>query len=189
MQAIAFRAILTSGEYPNNMREWQNITPTDQTWDKWKINFLLAYTSNELRNKARDSVGQPFGGQAIAQSLTQQVQPKVTNQMVYTLAGYLNNIVATATTTGRGTKLADLSASMYTLVDTNADQDKELKQMREQINALCNSNNNPEPTQAAQQGKCALTAHQWDEACRMPKMHATSTPRSSKTDPRGPRRL
>ena len=66
MQAITFRAILASGEYPNNMREWQKLTPADQTWDKWKTKFLLAYTAKELSDKARDAVGQPLGGQAIA---------------------------------------------------------------------------------------------------------------------------
>ena len=34
MQAIAFRAILTSGEYPDDIREWQKLTPAEQTWDK-----------------------------------------------------------------------------------------------------------------------------------------------------------
>ena len=29
MQAIAFRAILASGEYPNDMREWHNLTPAE----------------------------------------------------------------------------------------------------------------------------------------------------------------
>ena len=65
MQAIAFRAILASGEHPKNMREWQNLTPADQTWDKWKTKLLLDYVAKELSNKARDAVGQPFGGQAI----------------------------------------------------------------------------------------------------------------------------
>ena len=45
MQSIAFRSILVSGEYPDDMREWQNLTPADQTWEKWKTKFLLAYVS------------------------------------------------------------------------------------------------------------------------------------------------
>ena len=36
MQVIAFTAILASGEYPNDMREWQMLTPADQKWDKWE---------------------------------------------------------------------------------------------------------------------------------------------------------
>ena len=43
MQAIVFRAILTSGEYPDDMREWQKLTPAEQMWDKWKTKFFLAY--------------------------------------------------------------------------------------------------------------------------------------------------
>ena len=87
-------------------------------------------------------MGQPFGGQAIAQALPQQVRLQVTNQMVDMLAGYLDNIAAAATITGCGTELADLASSMAILVDTNADQAKELKQIQEQINALGNSSNN-----------------------------------------------
>ena len=143
MQTIAFRAILASWEYPDNMREWKKLTPADQTWDKWKTKFLLAYAAKDLSNKAKGAVGQPFGGQAIAQALPQQVQPQVTNQMVDTLVGYLDNIAAAATTTGSGTELSDLAASMAILLDTNTDQAKELKQIQEQINALGNSSNNP----------------------------------------------
>ena len=106
------------------MREWQKLTPADQTWDKLKTKFLLAYAAKDLRDKARDAVGGLFGGQDIAQALPQQVQPQVTNQMVDTLAGYLDKIAAAATTTGRGTNLADLSASMAILVGTNAAQAK-----------------------------------------------------------------
>ena len=69
-------------------------------------------------------MGQPFGGQAIAQALPQQVKTQVTNQIVKTLAGYLDNIAAAATTTGRGIELDDIATSMAILVDTNAAQAK-----------------------------------------------------------------
>ena len=140
MQAIAFRANLASGEYPDNMRKWQKLTPAEHMWDKCNTECLLAYADKELIDKARDAVGQPFGGQSIVQALTQQVQPQVTNQMVETLDGYLNNISAAATTTGRGKELDDFAASMAILVDTNASQAKVLKQMRYQINDFCNNN-------------------------------------------------
>ena len=124
MQGIAFRAILTSGEYPDNMREWQKLTPADQTWGNWKTKFLLVYSSKELSDKAMGAVRKPFGGQAIAQALPQQVQPQVTNQMFNMLSGYLDNTTAAANTTGRVTELADLATSMSILVDTNAAQSK-----------------------------------------------------------------
>ena len=129
MQAIAFRAILASVEYPSDMREWQKLPHAEHKWAKWRTKFLLVYAAKELSDKARDTVGQPFGGQAIAQALPKQVQPQVTNQMVDNLSGCLDNIAAAATTTGRGIELADLAASMPILVDTNAAQAKELKQM------------------------------------------------------------
>ena len=71
MQVIAFRVILASGEYPNNMREWKKIPPAKNMWAKWKTKFLLAYAAKELSDKARDAVGQPFSGQSIAQALSQ----------------------------------------------------------------------------------------------------------------------
>ena len=79
MQAIAFRSILASGEYPEDMREWKKLTPDEQTWGKWKNKFLLFYAAKDLIYKARGGMGQPFGGQDIAQALPQQVQPQVTN--------------------------------------------------------------------------------------------------------------
>ena len=104
---------------------------------------LLAYAAKHLSDKARDAVGQLFYGQAITQALPQKVHPQATNQKVDTLEGYLDNIAAAATTTRRGTELADLAASMAIILDTNSAQAKELKQIREQINVLRNNNNNP----------------------------------------------
>ena len=60
--------------------------------------------------------------------------------MVETLSGYLDNITAASNTTGQDTELDDIASSMAILVDTNAAQAKELKQMQDQINAFCNSN-------------------------------------------------
>ena len=85
---------------------------------------MLAYAAKYLSDKARDEVGHPFGGQAIAQALPQQVEPQVINHVVDTLDGYLDNIVAAATTPGQGTEMADISSSMDILVDTNAAQAK-----------------------------------------------------------------
>ena len=72
-------------------------------------------------------MGQPFGSQAIAHTLPQEVQPQVTKQMIHTLAGYLDNITVAATITVRHTEMADLAASMAILVDTNSAQSKKLK--------------------------------------------------------------
>ena len=44
--------------------------------------------------------------------------------MVDTLAGYLDNIAAAATTTGRVKEMADLADSMVILVDINTAQTK-----------------------------------------------------------------
>ena len=73
IQEIAFTDILASGECPDNMREWQKLAPAEQTWEKWKIKFLLTYAAKLLSDKARDVVGQTFGGQAITQAMPQKV--------------------------------------------------------------------------------------------------------------------
>ena len=89
---------------------------------------------------ARETVDQLFGGEATELPPTHNnIHMPVTNQMVDTLAGYLDNIAAAATNAGGGKELAELAASVAILVDTNAVQARELKQIREQINALKNN--------------------------------------------------
>ena len=59
------------------------------------------------------------------------------NQMLNSLEGYLDNIVATATQTeANGGPLAALAASLAVSVDTVARQQLEIKRLTEHINAL-----------------------------------------------------
>ena len=138
MHTIAFMALLDSNEYPYDMREWQNITLTKQTWEEWRVKFLAAHAAKDIRGKTCEDVGQMFGGED-----TKQPPPPswkrdvpITNNMVDTLEGYLDNIAAEAMNVGGGKELADLAASMAILVDTNVAQAKDIKKMREKINAL-----------------------------------------------------
>ena len=63
------------------------------------MNFLTAYAARELSDKAHEDVGQPFGGKATEQTTPpgRKGDVPITNQMVETLAGYLDNITNAAT--------------------------------------------------------------------------------------------
>ena len=61
----------------------------------------------------------------------------MSNQMLDSLEGYLDNIAAAAThTAATGTPLAELAASLAVSVDTVARQQIEIKRLTEHINAL-----------------------------------------------------
>ena len=61
----------------------------------------------------------------------------MSHQMLDSLEGYLDNIVAAATqTAATGTPLAELAASLAVSVDTEARQQIEIKRLTEHINAL-----------------------------------------------------
>ena len=61
----------------------------------------------------------------------------MSNQMLDSLEGYLDNIAAAATqTAAMGTLLAELAASLAVSVDTVAHQQIEIKRLTEHINAL-----------------------------------------------------
>ena len=63
--------------------------------------------------------------------------PPLTNEMMDSLEGYLDNIAAAATqTAANGGPLAELAASLEMLVDTVARQQLEIKRLLEQLNAL-----------------------------------------------------
>ena len=82
---------------------------------------MAAYAAKELSDKARGAEGRPFGGKATEQPPPpgRKGEMPITNQMVDTLAGYLDNIAAAAMNVGGGKELEDLAASMLILVDTN----------------------------------------------------------------------
>ena len=61
----------------------------------------------------------------------------MSNQMLDSLEGYLDNIAAAATqTAATGTPITELAASLAVSVDTMARQQIEIKRLTEHINAL-----------------------------------------------------
>ena len=61
----------------------------------------------------------------------------LTNQVLDSLEGYLDNIAAAATqTVAKGSPLAELAASLAVSVDTVVRQKQEINRLYEQINAM-----------------------------------------------------
>ena len=119
-------------------REWRKLPAHEQTWTERK-NFCVAYAAKQHGEKERDGVDQPFGG--VVESIpTEDSLPAGLNEMMDSLAVYLENIVAEATEndSAQGGLLAELSASIDILEDTNYTQAKELEQLQQEVNALQN---------------------------------------------------
>ena len=60
--AVALKALLQSGEYETETREWSKLQETQQTWTKWKTNFREAYVAKRRSEAAREEEEKPFGG-------------------------------------------------------------------------------------------------------------------------------
>ena len=92
----------------------------------------------------REGEQKPFGGSAQfgpapieEKTAPESNPPQMSNQMLDSLEGYLDNIAAAATqTAATGTPLAELAASLAVSVDTVACQQIEIKRLTEHINAL-----------------------------------------------------
>ena len=141
---VALKSLLQSGEYETETREWSRLPEDEQTWEEWKTTFRVAYLDKQRSKAAREGEGKPFGGSAQfgAASVAQDKKkkegtPKISNQMLDSLEGYLDNIAAAATqTTANGGPLAELSAILAVSVDTVARQQPEIKRRTEHLNAL-----------------------------------------------------
>ena len=145
LHAVALKSILQSGEYETETREWSKLPEADQTWDDWKTTFRVAYVVKRRSEAVREGEQKPFGGSAQfgpapvgnEPEKTESNPPTMSHQILDSLEGYLDNIVAAATQTAvTGTPLAELVASLAVSVDTVARQHIEIKRLTEHINAL-----------------------------------------------------
>ena len=125
LHALALQALVATNAYEADTREWEKLPAHEQTWTAWKKKFRAAYAAKQRGEKTRDAGEQPFGG-AAASTPMRDIPLAGSNQMMDSLAGYLDNIAAAATNTATATggPLADLAASMVIVVDTNAAQAK-----------------------------------------------------------------
>ena len=115
-----------------------------QTWTEQKTTFRAAYVAKRQLESAREGEEKPLGGSALfgAAPVAQEKKntegtPQMSNQMLDSLKGYLDNIAAAATqTAANGGPLAEFAASMAVSVDTVARQQIEIKGLTEYINTL-----------------------------------------------------
>ena len=103
-----------------------------------------AYVAKRRSEVVREGEQKPFEGSAQfgpapieEKTAPDSNPPQMSNQMLDSLDGYLDNIAAAATqTAATGTPLAELAASLAVSVDTVACQQIEIKRLTEHINAL-----------------------------------------------------
>ena len=142
---VALKSILQSGEYKTETREWSKLPEADQNWEDWKTTFRAAYVAKRRSEAVREGEQKPFGGSsqfgvAPVGNEPEQKESNTTTmsqQIMDSLEGYLDNIAAVATqTAATGTPLAELAASLAVSVDTVARQQIEIKRLTEHINAL-----------------------------------------------------
>jgi len=153
--ATANRAMLASNDYPDETKAWNKLAPTSRTWALWKPTYHEVYTANKRVDDIRGEQGKPFGGSAsnpfggtapaaensTAKAVKFGAANQPTDEMVDSLAGYLDNMAAAVTNGGSTfeqyaenfTKLAD---SIVTLTDTNKKQQAELRALREENASL-----------------------------------------------------
>ena len=100
---------------------------------------LLSNDLNPQETERNPFVGSAqFGAAPVAQDMNKkEVAPQMSNQMLDSLKGYLENIVAAATqTAANGGPPADLEASLAVSGDTVVRQQLEIKRITKHINAL-----------------------------------------------------
>ena len=111
---------------------------------EWKTTFRAAYVAKRRSEAAQEGEDKPFRGSALfgaapggEEKHKQEVAPQMSNQMLDSLEGYLDNIAAAATQTeANGGPLAELAASLVVSFETVSSQQIEIKRLTEHINAL-----------------------------------------------------
>ena len=154
MHAMALKSLLQPGEYETETREWSKLLENQQTWMAWKTTFQEAYVAKRRAEAALEGEEKPFGGSAIFGAAAEKTPNKqlrrrgnqktagtapLTNQMMDSLEGYLENISAAAIkTVSNGGPLVDLAASLEISVETVTRQQKEIKRLSKQVKYLKN---------------------------------------------------
>ena len=149
MHAVALKSLLQSGEYKTETREWSKLPDDQQIWTAWKATFREAYVVKRRDEAFQEGEEKPFCGSAvIGDSAVKEKNGKLqrrgntasaglsplTNQILESLEGYLENIAAaTAKTISKGGSVAELTASLEIPVDTVARQQQEIKRLYEKI--------------------------------------------------------
>ena len=136
MHAVALKSLLQSVEYDTETREWSKLPEDEQTWSEWKTTFRAAYMAKQRSEATREGKEKPFGGSDLfgvapdkrKEKKKTEGTPQLTNQMMDSLEGYLDNIAAAATQTATsGGLLAELAASLAVSLDNVTRHQQEIK--------------------------------------------------------------
>ena len=131
IHAVALKSLLQSSEYKTETREWLKLLEDKQTWSEWKTTFRAAYVAKRRAEHAREGEEKMIGGSALFGAAPEKIRdhkntegdPQLTNQMLDSLEGYVDNIATAVTqTAANGVLLEELAASLEISVDTVARQ-------------------------------------------------------------------
>ena len=132
VMAISSHAVLASGNYDTECREWNKLLTDQRMWFVWKTTFCNANSARIQAGGVCVKSGQPFGefAKAAAQQQTQQQTPADTTppcdaQMANTNAGYMDNLANTVSVdSGKfaavNKRLAEITATLKSLAESNA---------------------------------------------------------------------
>ena len=150
MHDVALKLLLQPGEYEMETQEWSNLPEDKQNCLERKTTFWAAYVAKRRAEAAQEGEEKHFGGSALFGAAPEKPNkqlrrqdhkktagtPQLTNQILDSLEGYLDNIASAATQTAtNGGPLAELAAILAISVNTVARQQQEIKRLPEQINA------------------------------------------------------
>ena len=115
-------SLIKSVEYATKTREWLKLPDVQQKWTAWKTTFREAYVAKRRAKAVREGEDKPFGGSAVNYTHKQMrrrgytdsaVPDPLTNQMLNSIEGYLDNIaMATTKAVAKGGSLVEFSASL-----------------------------------------------------------------------------
>ena len=145
--AIVNRAMLASNGYPDKTNLWNKLAPASCNWDLWKPAYQEVYIANRREAKIWGNQEKPFSDIASADETSNTAKKAVnfstsdhattlTNKMVDSLCGYLDNLSGAVTNRGStfeqySRNFTNLANNIVTLTDTNQNQQAELRDLRE----------------------------------------------------------
>ena len=138
--------MLASKDYPDKTKQWNKLSPTSRKWDLWKPTYQEVYIANRHKADNRGEQGKPFGVISSASETSNAANKAlnfgtdnhamaITDEMVDSLVGYLDNLSGAVTNGGStfeqySENFTKLANSIVTLTGTNKKQQAELRALR-----------------------------------------------------------
>ena len=148
--ATSNRAMVATNNYPDKSKSWNKMSLSEHTWSKWKPTYKEAYTASQRSAVVRAEKGTPLGGLKTNPGSGKEKNPgglkhngTPNNEMIDSLAGYLDNMVAMAMNGGSTfkqytTNFTKIVKKNTTLANTIDKKQKDLTELRCKNNSLKN---------------------------------------------------